>query len=77
MPSSDRKVRFRICIDGSPPVDCATTTAAETDVWDPFAGTYDGSTLCVYISGALENTQAKTGNRVSTPRSRSKSAPMP
>jgi len=59
---SDRKIRFRICTDGSNPSDCASSTAIATGVWHHFAGTYDGLTMRVYINGELENSLAKPGN---------------
>lgn len=60
--SSDQKVRFRISSDGSNVTDCPSSTAIVPGVWYHFAGTYDRTTMRVYINGALENSLAKSGN---------------
>lgn len=60
---SDRTIRFRICTDGSlgTLTDCPSKTAITAGTWYHFAGTYDGSEMCVYINGALEQSVPKSG----------------
>ena len=58
----DQKMRFRISTDWVNVADCSSVTAIVPGVWYHFAGTYDGTTMRVYINGVFENSVAKSGS---------------
>jgi hypothetical protein len=64
--SRGRHVVFSLPISGSPPVDVRITGYA-INTWTHVAGTYDGTSMKLYVNGELVNSAPRSGPLLTTP----------
>ena len=60
------KLQYRIGNSSSSIFNVISTTTIRDNSWHNFVGTYNGSTLKIYIDGVLENTASANGNLYTT-----------
>lgn len=60
------KLQYRIGNSSSSIFNVISTTTIRDNSWHHFVGTYNGSTLKIYIDGVLENTASANGNLYTT-----------
>jgi hypothetical protein len=60
------KLQYRIGNSSSSIFNVISTTTVRDNSWHHFVGTYNGSTLKIYIDGVLENTASANGNLYTT-----------